>query len=186
MSKRIDKLLAAAAETDDEEKKGEPGETPETPAEPAPKTPAEPAPETPAEPAPETPAEPAPETPEPAPETPAEPENDDDEDADDECKPASRKALALLERRLDALVADNSRLKAENEKLAEDVGRLRAMLRDPSFAAAAMRGEAVPGGGDAAPATLSRAQADAAYAKITDPRERAKFREAHRAELGLR
>lgn len=178
MSKRIDKLLAAAAETDDEEKKGEPGETPETPAEPAPETPAEPAPETPAEPAPETPAEPAPEAP-------SDPEKDD-EDAEDECKPASRKALAMLERRLDALVADNSRLKAENDKLAEDVGRLRAMLRDPSFAAAAMRGEAVPGGVDAAPATLSRAQADEAYAKITDPRERAKYREAHRAELGLR
>lgn len=174
MSKRIDKLLAAAAETDDEEKKGEPGETPETPETAEPETPAEPAPETPAEPAPATPAD--------------DPDDDDpdDEDAEDECRPASRKALALLERRLDALVADNSRLKAENEKLAEDVGRLRAMLRDPSFAAAAMRGEAVPGGVDAAPATLSRAQADAAYAKITDPRERAKYREAHRAELGLR
>lgn len=177
MSKRLEKLLAAKPECEeDENKKAAPeeapaaaGDEPETPAEPAPETPAEPAPETPAEPAPEAPAD-----------------GDDDPDDDDEDKPATRGALAMLERRLDALVADNSRLRAENAKLAEDIGRLRAMLRDPSYAAAAASATRVPAATDAAPAKLSRAQAEAAYAKITDPRERAKFREAHRAELGLR
>ena len=37
-----------------------------------------------------------------------------------------------------------------------------------------------------AAARIAREAADAAYAKLTDPRARAKYREAHRAELGLR
>ena len=154
MSKRLEKLLAAKPECEDDDNKP-------------------------------APADPAPADPPPANTDGDDPDDPNDPDDDDD-KPASRKALAMLERRLDALVADNSRLRAENAKLGEDVGRLRAMLRDPSYAAAAASATPVPAASDAAPATLSRAQADAAYAKITDPRERAKFREAHRAELGLR
>ena len=158
MSKRLEKLLAAKPECEEDDNK------------PAPKAPAD------GDGKPETPAKPAPET----------PADGDDGDDDDEDKPASRGALAMLERRLDALVADNSRLRAENAKLGEDVGRLRAMLRDPSYAAAAASVTRVPAATDAAAPTLTREAAEAAYAKLTDPRERAKFREAHRAELGLR
>ena len=167
MSKRLEKLLAAKPECEEDDNK------------PAP-----------ADPAPAAPADPPPADPPPADTPPANTDGDDPDDPDDpdddEDKPATRGALAMLERRLDALVADNSRLRAENAKLGEDVGRLRAMLRDPSYAAAAASATRVPAASDAAPATLSRAQADAAYAKLKTARERAAYRQAHRAELGLR
>ena len=177
MSKRLEKLLAAKPECEEDENKPAPEEAPAA-AEDEPEKPADPAPETPAKPAPETPADPAPEAP-------ADGDDPDDPDDDDEDKPATRGALAMLERRLDALVADNSRLRAENAKLGEDVGRLRAMLRDPSYAAAAASATPVPAASDAAP-TLTREAADAAYAKLRTARERAAYRKAHRAELGLR
>ena len=157
MSKRLEKLLAAKPECEDDDNK------------PAPADPA------PADPAPETPAD-----------GDDNPDDDgDDNPDDDEDRPATRGALAMLERRLDALVADNSRLRAENAKLGEDVGRLRAMLRDPSYAAAAASATHVPAASDAAP-TLTREAAEAAYAKLKTSRERAAYRKAHREELGLR
>ena len=62
---------------------------------------------------------------------------------------------------------------------------MKAALSDPAFAAAAAKTTTVPAGADAAP-TLSRDAANAEYAKLKTPREKAAFRAAHRAELGLR
>ena len=117
-------------------------------------------------------------------------EDSGDEDPGDEGAPKRRRdgdAKALA-----ALVAENADLKGRVSLLEKafaaeraESDRLRAALADPSFRAAAMRPQDVPAGGEAGGARLSRKAAEAAYSKITDARERAKFREAHRAELGL-
>ena len=126
----------------------------------------------------ETSADPPPADPPPAPEAPENPDAPSDGD-DDEDKPAARKALAMLERRLDDLAAENAKLASEN-------GRLRAVLADPSFAAALMKGETVPASAAEPKPRMSRAEADEAYAKLATPAERAAFRRAHAEELGLR
>ena len=165
MSKRLEKLLAAKPECEDEEKKPAPEETPA--AEDEPEAPAEEAPaeETPAE----TPADPEPGTGNQEPGT----GNQDDEDNDEDDAPQ-----AAILRRLDALEARATSYEREN-------ARLRAALADPSFAAAAAKATRVPASADAAP-TLTRDAANAEYAKLKTSREKAAFRAAHRDELGLR
>lgn len=173
MSISIDKLKAAAAAQAAEEKpdEGEEKKDPETP-------------ETPAdgdEPA-ENPGEEAKpkKDGEPAAVGGGKPKKDGDED-DDEAK-----ALA-------AVVAENVELKARVSLLEKafkaekaETARLRAALADPSFAAAAMRPQKVGAAVEASATAMKKAQAEAAYAKLTDPRAKAEFRRAHAEELGLR
>jgi hypothetical protein len=165
MSISIEKLKAAAAakaaeeKTEDEEKKKD------------------------------TPSQPAnPENPAPAPAEPANPENPDGKPGEDDDEDEAKKALSAvqsLSAKLDAaekrIVALENGLKAAQ---AEN-GRLKGALRDPAFAAAALRAEEVPAGGDASATTMTTAQANAAYAKLTDPRAQAEFRREHAEELGL-
>ena len=161
MSKSVKRLLAEAPADDEEKKTGE-----ETPAE---ETPAAEDPEdgeTP--PAEETPAE----------EAPADDNPDDDPDDEEAECGDDRKALAALAARCEALERRLDAMEAAN-------GKMRAMLADPSFAAAAAKTTRIPAAGDASP-TLSRAAANAAYAKLKTARERADYRKAHAAELGLR
>ena len=164
MSKRIQKILAAqAAEEEDKDKPEEAAPVEETPAAEDEAAPVEEAP-------PEAPAE------EPAPveDTPEEEKKDEEEEA--EC--GDEKQAAAFADRLAALEARFAAIEEEN-------ARMKAALSDPAFAAAAAKATTVPAGADAAQ-TLSRDAANAEYAKLKTPREKAAFRAAHRAELGLR
>lgn len=171
MSKKLEQLKArlAAQKAEDEEKdeptdEGQPaGE--EKPADEG--QPAEGAPSEEERPAEETP----PDEGKPGEETSPD-EDDDDKDG--------AKALAYVVNQLAAARAERDSLKAE-------VARLKGALADPAFANAALRAQEVPASpSDGADGRMSRAQADAAYAKLATPAERAAFRRAHAAELGLR
>lgn len=156
MSKRIQKILAAQA-AEDEDKTEEAAPVEETPAAEEEAAPVE-----------ETPTETPAEEPAPAEET---PEEEEAECGDEKQAADFADRLAALEARFSAIEEENARMKAA--------------LSDPAFAAAAAKTTAVPAGADAAP-TLSRDAANAEYAKLQTPREKAAFRAAHRAELGLR
>lgn len=100
-------------------------------------------------------------------------EDADDEKDDEEVKPGV------------AQRAMRKRVNAMQKKLAAMERQLASMAKDPSFAAAAMQASDVPCADASESVAMSREQANAAYAKITDARERAAFRKAHAVELGL-
>lgn len=160
MSQRIQKILAAQA-AEDEDKPEEAAPVEETPAAEEEAAPVE-----------ETPTEAPAEEPAPVEETPEEDKDEEEAECGDEKQAAAfADRLAALEARFSAIEEENARMKSA--------------LSDPAFAAAAAKTTTVPAGADAAP-TLSRDAANAEYAKLKTPRDKAAFRAAHRAELGLR
>lgn len=81
-------------------------------------------------------------------------------------------------------------LEASNAKIAEvqaELEKAQAALANPAFATAAVKGDKVPvaEGGSEAMAKMSKQEALAVYKKITDAKERAEYRKAHKEELGL-
>lgn len=76
-------------------------------------------------------------------------------------------------------------LETERAQVAEQVAKMEQALADPSFLAAGAQGAPPVAGSGEPKETMTRDQANAAYAKITDPGERDKFRSEHKTELGL-
>lgn len=101
-------------------------------------------------------------------------EDADDEKDDDEVKPGVAQQKAL-----------KKRVNAMQKKLAALERQLASMAQDPSFAAAAMQPSDIEASDSASDGTMTREQANAAYAKLTNAREKAEFRKAHAKELGL-
>lgn len=108
------------------------------------------------------------------PSEPVENEDADDEKDDEDVKPGVAQQKAL-----------KKRVNAMQKKLAALERQLASMAQDPSFAAAAMQPSDIEASDSSAGATMTREQADAAYAKLTTAKEKAEFRKAHAAELGL-
>lgn len=187
MSKKIERLLAKAAE--DEEKKknpeGQPGEGEPSGA------PAETPGDKPKDGEPAADGEPA--DGEPADGEPADggeaPAGEPAEEGDDKKKKDEEEAKAIA-----AIVAENADLKARVSLLEKafsaekaETARLRAALADPSFAAAAMRPQKVGAAVEAAAKpSMTREEAEKRYSALKDPKERAAFRAAHADILGLK
>lgn len=98
----------------------------------------------------------------------------DDEKDDEDVKPGVAQQKAL-----------KKRVNAMQKKLAALERQLASMAQDPSFAAAAMQPSDIEASDSASAATMTREQANAAYAKLTTAKEKAEFRKAHAKELGL-
>lgn len=105
---------------------------------------------------------------------PTENEDADDEKDDEDVKPGVAQQKAL-----------KKRINAMQKKLASLERQLASMAQDPSFAAAAMQPSDIEASDSVSAATMTREQANAAYAKLTNAREKAEFRKAHAKELGL-
>ena len=101
---------------------------------------------------------------------------------------------AEAKKHLDASVAECAELKSQidvkDAKLAEieeDLNKAKAALANPAFAAAAVSGseKSVEEGRSEAKARMTKEEALAEYKNISDAKERAEFRKAHKEELGL-
>lgn len=85
-------------------------------------------------------------------------------------------------------IMEHSKTKQEMEKVKKDLEIAQKALTNPAFAAAAVKGskEGVAEGGSQAGTTLTYAEACAEYKKLTDPKAREAYRNAHAVELKLK
>jgi len=85
------------------------------------------------------------------------------------------------------LTEQNAALVVERDALMADVEAKTKALANPAFAAAAAAGDkaAVKEGASEAGVKMTRAEARAEYAKITDPMARSLYRIEHKEEMGL-